>query len=91
MQAVWPFLDDPVAVTLHLLNLEELTKLLNGCAPDVIVHHSFAILVTARYLHAKVQGLHMELQVVLRRSATWRWRSFGCGRRSPPTRSVDRP
>ena len=46
---VWPFLDDPVAETLHLLNLKEFTELLNGCAPDVIVRHSFAI----RYLHAR--------------------------------------
>jgi hypothetical protein len=62
---VWPFLDDPVAESLHLLNLEEFTELVNGCAPDVIVRHSFAILrtlVTARYLHAKVQGLHKELR-----------------------------
>jgi hypothetical protein len=62
---VWPFLDDPIAETLHLLNLEEFTELLNGCAPDVIVRHSFAILhtlVTARYLHAKVQGLHKFLR-----------------------------
>jgi hypothetical protein len=62
---VWPFLDDLVAETLHLLNLEEFTELLNGCAPDVIVRHSFAILrtlVTARYLHAKVQGLHKFLR-----------------------------
>ena len=39
---VWPFLDDPVAETLYPLNLEELTELLNGCAPDVIVHRSCA-------------------------------------------------
>jgi hypothetical protein len=42
---------------LHLLNLEKFTELLNGCAPDVIVRHSFAILralVTAQYLHPKV-------------------------------------
>ena len=58
---VWPFLDNPITVTIHLLNLEEFTELLNRCAPDVIVLYSFAILrtlVTARYLHAKVQGLH---------------------------------
>ena len=38
---------------------------MNGCAPDVIVRHSFAILhtlVTARYLHAKVQRLHKEFR-----------------------------
>jgi hypothetical protein len=60
-------LDDPVAETLHLLNLEEFTELLNGCTPDVIVQHSFAILrtlVTARYLHAKIQGLHQSLRGV---------------------------
>ena len=58
---VWLFLDDPVAKTLHLLNLEEFTELLDGCAPNVIACHSFVILstlVTARYLHSKVQGLH---------------------------------
>ena len=64
---VWPFLHDPVAETLHLLNLEEFTELVIGCAPDVIVRHFFAILctlVTARYLHAKVQGLHKELRAM---------------------------
>jgi len=62
---VWLFLDNPVAETLHFLNLEEFTELVNGCAPDVIVRHSFAILrtvVTACYFHAKVQGLHKELR-----------------------------
>jgi hypothetical protein len=70
---VWHFLDDPVAETLHLLNLEEFTELLNGCALDVIVRHSFAILrtlVTVRYLHAKVQGLHKFFGQCTRRSAT---------------------
>ena len=28
---VWFFLDNPITVTIHLLNLEEFTELLNGC------------------------------------------------------------
>ena len=56
---IWSFLDDPVAETFFLLNIEEFIEKMNGCAPDVIVRHSFAILrtlVMARYIHAKIDG-----------------------------------
>jgi hypothetical protein len=52
-------LDDPVVEILQLLNLEEFIELLNGCVPDVIVRHYFAILrtlVTTRFLHAAAAG-----------------------------------
>ena len=56
---IWDPLD--CQPTLHLLNLEEFTDLLNGCAPDALVQNSFVIphmVATARYLHLKAQKLH---------------------------------
>ena len=47
--------------TLHFLNLEEFTDLINGCAPDALVRKFFVILcvvATVRYLHLKAQELH---------------------------------
>ena len=55
-----PILDlldcQPQVETLHLLNLEEFTDLVNGCAPDALLWNAFVILrmvATARYLHLK--------------------------------------
>ena len=44
-----------------LLDLDELTDLINGCASDDLVRNSFVILgivATTRYLHLKAQELH---------------------------------
>ena len=54
----WDLLDcmQPQLETLHPLNLEEFTDLVNGCAPDALLRNSFVILrmvATARYLHLK--------------------------------------
>ena len=55
---IWDLLDcaQPQVETLHLLNLEEFTDLLNGCAPDALV--ILRMVATARYLHLKAQELH---------------------------------
>ena len=60
---IWDLLDcaQPQLETLHLLNLEEFTDLVNGCAPDDLLRNAFVILrmvATARYLHLKAQELH---------------------------------
>ena len=34
----------PQVETLHLLNLEEFTDLVNGCAPDALLRNAFVIL-----------------------------------------------
>ena len=51
----------PQVETLHLLNLEEFTDLINGYAPATLLRNACVILrmvVTARYLHLKAQELH---------------------------------
>ena len=59
---IWDLLDRlPPDETLHLLNLEEFTDVVNGCAPDVLVWNPFVILrmvATVRYLQVKAQELH---------------------------------
>ena len=60
---IWDLLDceQPQLETLHLLNLEEFTDLVNGCAPDALLRNAFVILrmvATARYLHLKHKELY---------------------------------
>ena len=59
---IWDLLDcQPHVETLHLLNIEEFTDLVNGCTPDALLRNSFVILrmvATARYFHLKAQELH---------------------------------
>ena len=48
-----------------LLNLEEFTDIMNGCAPDALRRNSFMILrivCMARYLKLKTQEIHEALQ-----------------------------
>ena len=58
---IWYLLDClPTHETLHLLNLEEFTDLVNGCTPDGLVRNSFVILrmvATALYPREKSSSI----------------------------------
>lgn len=47
---LWSFFDDPTNETFHLINLEEFTEMVNGCAPDALVRISSVILRTLQLL-----------------------------------------